>query len=99
MFLKLFFALKAAKVPVSLREHMTLIEAMDAGLAIYDVDEFYYLARAALVKDERHLDRLSVADETRAQGLGRLGNGAGRRRGKRTRFGGHFGSHDSHLAA
>jgi uncharacterized protein with von Willebrand factor type A (vWA) domain len=57
MFLKLFFALKAAKVPVSLREHLTLIEAMDAGLAIYDVDEFYYLARAALVKDERHLDR------------------------------------------
>ncbi len=57
MFLKLFFALKAAKVPVSLREHLTLIEAMDAGLASHDVDEFYYLARAALVKDERHLDR------------------------------------------
>ena len=57
MFLKLFFGLKAAKVPVSLREHLTLLEAMDAGLVIYDVDEFYYLARAALVKDERHLDR------------------------------------------
>jgi len=57
MFLRLFFSLKAAKVPVSLREHLTLIEAMDAGLAIYDVDEFYYLARATLVKDERHLDR------------------------------------------
>jgi len=57
MFLKLFFALKAARVPVSLREHLTLIEAMDAGLAIYDIDEFYYLARSALVKDERHLDR------------------------------------------
>jgi len=57
VFLKLFFALKAAKVPVSLREHLTLIEAMDAGLVIYDVDEFYYLARSALVKDERHLDR------------------------------------------
>ena len=38
MFLKLFFALKAARVPVSLREHLTLIEAMDAGLARYDVD-------------------------------------------------------------
>jgi uncharacterized protein with von Willebrand factor type A (vWA) domain len=57
MFLKLFFALKAAKVPVSLREHLTLIEAMDAGLTTFDVDEFYYLARSALVKDERHLDR------------------------------------------
>jgi hypothetical protein len=57
MFLKLFFALKAARVPVSLREHLTLIEAMDAGIVLYDVDRFYYLARATLVKDERHLDR------------------------------------------
>ena len=57
MFLKLFFGLKDARLPVSLREHLTLIEAMDAGLVIYDVEEFYYLARAALVKDERHLDR------------------------------------------
>ncbi|MEL6475744.1 MAG: VWA domain-containing protein [Pseudomonadota bacterium] len=57
MFLKLFFALKDARLPVSLREHLTLVEAMDAGLVIYDVEEFYYLARATLVKDERHLDR------------------------------------------
>ncbi len=57
MFLNLFFKLREAKVPVSLREHLTLIEAMDAGLALYDVEEFYFLARAALVKDERHLDR------------------------------------------
>ena len=57
MFLNLFFGLKEAKVPVSLREHLTLIEAMDAGLVIYDVEEFYFLARSALVKDERHLDR------------------------------------------
>ena len=57
MFLKLFFGLKEAKVPVSLREHLTLIEAMSKGMVIYDVEEFYFLARAALVKDERHLDR------------------------------------------
>ncbi len=57
MFLKLFFALRAGGVPVSLREHLTLVEAMDAGLVIFDVDGFYYLARSALVKDERHLDR------------------------------------------
>ena len=57
MFLNLFFGLKEAKVPVSLREHLTLIEAMQAGLVIYDVEEFYFLARSALVKDERHLDR------------------------------------------
>ncbi|MEM7177062.1 MAG: VWA domain-containing protein [Pseudomonadota bacterium] len=61
MFLKLFFALKDAKLPVSLREHLTLVEAMEAGLVIYDIEEFYYLARAALVKDERHLDRFDRA--------------------------------------
>lgn len=57
MFLNLFFKLKEAKVPVSLREHLTLIEAMEKGLVIYDVEEFYFLSRAALIKDERHLDR------------------------------------------
>ena len=57
MFLNLFFGLKEAKVPVSMREHLTLIEAMSKGLVIYDVEEFYFLARSALVKDERHLDR------------------------------------------
>ena len=57
MFLNLFFKLREAKVPVSLREHLTLIEAMDAGVVLYDFEEFYFLSRAALVKDERHLDR------------------------------------------
>jgi len=57
MFLNLFFGLKAVGVPVSLLEHLTLIEAVHAGLATYDVEGFYHLARAALVKDERHLDR------------------------------------------
>lgn len=42
---------------MSLREHLTLIEAMDAEIVLYDVEGFYFLARAALVKDERHLDR------------------------------------------
>ncbi len=49
MFLNLFFKLKEAKVPVSLREHLTLIEAMQKGLVIYDDEEFYFLSRAALV--------------------------------------------------
>jgi len=57
MFLKLFFGLKAAGLPVTLREHLGLVEAVDAGLVIYDVEGFYYLAQAALVKNERHLDR------------------------------------------
>ncbi|MEP3303836.1 MAG: VWA domain-containing protein, partial [Roseibium sp.] len=57
MFLPFFLELKAAKVPVSLREYLTLIEGLEAGLSRYDIEGFYYLARAALVKDERHIDR------------------------------------------
>ena len=57
MFLPFFLELKAARVPVSLREFLTLLEGMEAGLAQYDVEGFYYLARSALVKDERHIDR------------------------------------------
>jgi len=57
MFINFFLELKAARVPVSLREYLTLIEGMDAGLAAYSVDDFYYLSRACLVKDETNLDR------------------------------------------
>jgi uncharacterized protein with von Willebrand factor type A (vWA) domain len=57
MFTQLFFGLRAARVPVSLREYLVLIEATQAGLADYDIEGFYHLARSALVKDERHLDR------------------------------------------
>jgi uncharacterized protein with von Willebrand factor type A (vWA) domain len=57
MFATFFLELREAKVPVSLREYLTLMEAMKAGLARYSVEDFYYLARTALVKDERHLDK------------------------------------------
>ena len=57
MFIPFFLELKAARVPVSLREYLTLLEGMEAGLATYDVEAFYFLARATLVKDERHIDR------------------------------------------
>ena len=57
MFVNFFLELRANKVPVSLREYLTLIEAMDMDLAEGSVEDFYYLARAALVKDERNLDK------------------------------------------
>ncbi|HWG79161.1 MAG TPA: VWA domain-containing protein [Stellaceae bacterium] len=57
MFARFFLELRQAKVPVSLREYLMLLEAMKQNLAAYSVDEFYYLARAALVKDERNLDK------------------------------------------
>jgi len=57
MFVAFFNALKTAGVPVTLREYLTLMEAMDADLASRRVEDFYYLSRAALVKDERNLDK------------------------------------------
>ena len=57
MYAPFFESLRAAGVPVSLREYLGFLEALRAGVITYDVDGFYYLARAAMVKDERHLDR------------------------------------------
>jgi len=57
MFTKFFHELKAAGLPVSLREYLTLMEAMEADLAERKVEDFYYLSRATLVKDERNLDK------------------------------------------
>jgi uncharacterized protein with von Willebrand factor type A (vWA) domain len=57
MLLNLFSGLKAAGLPVSLKEHLALMEAMARGLSEFRVEEFYHLARAVLVKDERNLDR------------------------------------------
>ena len=57
MFLRFFSELRDAKVPVSLREYLMLMEAMDQQVIGLDVDDFYYLSRTALVKDERNLDK------------------------------------------
>src|SRR6202521_1873580 len=57
MFATFFHELKAAKVPVTLKEYLTLMEALEANLADRNVEYFYYLSRASLVKDERHLDK------------------------------------------
>ncbi|PKP66879.1 MAG: VWA domain-containing protein [Alphaproteobacteria bacterium HGW-Alphaproteobacteria-8] len=57
MFAGFFLSLRAAGAPVSLREYLTLLEALNAGLARFDIEAFYHLARAALIKDERHFDK------------------------------------------
>ena len=57
MFLGFFTELRATGIPVSLKEYLTLLESMNAGLATYSTDDFYFLSRAALVKDERNLDK------------------------------------------
>src|ERR1700761_2030722 len=69
MFLQFFTSLRDAQVPVTLREYLTLMEAMDADLAEQTVENFYYLSRAALVKDERNLDKFDRAFGTVFKGL------------------------------
>jgi uncharacterized protein len=57
MFLNFLHELRAAKIPVSMKEHLVLLEGMKAGLAEYKIETFYYLARTTYVKDEALLDR------------------------------------------
>jgi hypothetical protein len=57
MFLNLLDGMKRAGLPVSITEYLTLVEATEANLADYSVEDFYYLARTIMVKDERLLDR------------------------------------------
>jgi hypothetical protein len=57
MFPTFLYALRKAGVPVSTTEYLAFLGAVKAGVAEYSIDDFYYLGRATLVKDERHLDR------------------------------------------
>jgi uncharacterized protein with von Willebrand factor type A (vWA) domain len=69
MFLNFFTALKQAGLPVSIREYLELTAALEAGLADRDVERFYFLARTALVKDERYLDRFDRVFAVAFKGL------------------------------
>ncbi len=69
MFVPFFENLRKAAVPVSLREYLTFLEGMKAGLATYDVEAFYYLARISMVKDERNIDKFDRAFATTFEGL------------------------------
>ncbi|MDF1721860.1 MAG: VWA domain-containing protein [Minwuia sp.] len=57
MFVNFFLELRQNKVPATLREYLTLIEAVKRNVAGYSVEDFYYLSRATLVKDEKNLDK------------------------------------------
>lgn len=69
MFIPFFEALRKNGVPVSLREFLAFLEGMKAGLATYDVDAFYYLARVSMVKDERNIDKFDRAFAAAFEGL------------------------------
>jgi uncharacterized protein with von Willebrand factor type A (vWA) domain len=69
VFLPFFENLRKTGVPVSLREFLSFLEAMKAGLATYDAEAFYYLARTAMVKDERNIDKFDRAFSASFKGL------------------------------
>ncbi|MBM1170677.1 vWA domain-containing protein [Microvirga arabica] len=73
MFLTFFTELRAAKVPVSFREYLALLEALDRDLADKSVEEFYYLSRVCLVKDERHFDKFDQVFAHVFKGLESMG--------------------------
>ncbi|HAB92509.1 MAG TPA: hypothetical protein DCF43_09270, partial [Pseudomonas sp.] len=72
MLLNLFNEMRAAKVPVSVRELLDLINALKHNVVFADMDEFYYVARAILVKDERHYDKFDRAFAAYFKGIGNL---------------------------
>ena len=75
MFVNFFHELKRHAVPVSLREYLSLLEALDAEVIEHEVEDFYYLSRAALVKDERNLDKFDRVFGEVFKGLESLGEG------------------------
>ena len=83
MLLDFFYTLRAAKLPVSVKEYLTLLEALKKGVvgpnaaepedadaaSGYKIDDFYYLSRTALVKDEKHYDKFDRAFAAYFQGV------------------------------
>jgi uncharacterized protein len=69
MFLDFFLLLKNDGIPVTIREYLTFLEALDEGIAEYSVDDFYYLSRTSLIKHEHHLDRFDLLFKYFFEGL------------------------------
>ena len=72
MLVRFFFDLRTAGVPVSLTEFLSLLQALVARVASCSAEEFYWLARLALVKDERHFDRFDRVFAQHFEGAERL---------------------------
>ncbi|UOD31371.1 VWA domain-containing protein [Massilia violaceinigra] len=61
MLIDFFFTLKDARIPVTIKEFLTLLEAMQRNVVGASMDDFYYVARLTLVKDEAHYDKFDRA--------------------------------------
>ena len=69
MFVEFFLALKEAHIPVTLREFLVLLEAMERKVVSFNVDDFYFLSRSSLVKDERNFDKFDQVFGSCFEGL------------------------------
>ena len=84
MLIDFFYTLRAAKLPVSVKEFLTLLEALKLGVVGpktarsnddsnnpigYKIDDFYFLSRATLVKDEKHYDKFDKAFSAYLKGI------------------------------
>jgi len=74
MFMRFFTELRQAKVPVTLKEYLMLMEGLDKQVIDRSVDDFYYLSRAALVKDEKNIDKFDQVFASVFKGLERMGD-------------------------
>src|SRR3954469_13399541 len=67
-----FLPLKSFRLPVSTREFLTLLEALEQRVVSLSLDDFYVLARTCLIKDEAHFDRFDLAFGTYFKGIDAL---------------------------
>ena len=75
MLTEFFFKLKDGGVPVTIKEFLTLLEALRSHLIGGSLDEFYYLARVCLVKDETQFDRYDRVFTAYFKGISELSDG------------------------
>ena len=73
MLIDFFYQLKQARIPVSIKEFLTLLEALDKRVVSGSLDDFYYLARTCLVKDEKHFDKFDQVFGSYFKGIESLG--------------------------
>jgi uncharacterized protein with von Willebrand factor type A (vWA) domain len=76
MFMTFFSELRQAKVPVTLKEYLVLMEALDKSVIDRSVEDFYFLSRATLVKDEKNLDKFDRVFSHVFKGLESVGDAA-----------------------
>ncbi len=78
MLIDFFYTMRAAQLPVSVKEFLSLLQALQAGVVgpqsedAFSLDDFYYLARTALVKDEKHFDKFDRAFGAYFKGIAAL---------------------------